>query len=65
VKALNLSPDEYADSALLKEWVRGNKDEKLTKFRQHYNCQRPHSALADRTPAEFAAQHKTKGKVST
>jgi transposase InsO family protein len=30
----------------------------LAKFREHYNHQRPHSALADRTPAAFAALHR-------
>jgi Integrase core domain len=28
--------------------------QKLAKFREHYNHERPHSALADRTPAAFA-----------
>jgi len=28
--------------------------QKLATFRQHYNHERPHSALADRTPAGFA-----------
>jgi hypothetical protein len=31
---------------------------KLAKFREHYNHERPHSALADRTPAAFAELHK-------
>ncbi len=30
--------------------------QKLAKFREHYNQQRPHSSLADRTPAAFAQQ---------
>jgi hypothetical protein len=29
--------------------------QKLERWRQDYNHQRPHSALDDRTPAEFAA----------
>ncbi len=28
---------------------------KLAGFREHYNHQRPHSALADRTPTGFRA----------
>ena len=32
--------------------------QKLAKFREHYNHQRPHSALADRTPAAFAELHR-------
>jgi len=39
--------------------------QKLTKFREHYNHQRPHSALADRTPAAFAALHRPEQNVST
>src|SRR5947209_8483490 len=31
--------------------------EKLAQWRTHYNFQRPHSALADRTPASFARTH--------
>jgi transposase InsO family protein len=34
--------------------------QKLAKLREHYNQQRPHSALADRTPAAFAALHRGK-----
>jgi hypothetical protein len=30
--------------------------QKLAKFRAHYNHHRPHSSLADRTPAAFAQQ---------
>jgi hypothetical protein len=32
--------------------------QKLAKFRQHYNHERPHSSLADRTPAAFAELHR-------
>jgi putative transposase len=35
--------------------------EKLSLWRDHYNHQRPHSALADRTPAEFASLHAEAG----
>ena len=38
--------------------------EKLGKFREHYNYQRPHSALADRAPAVFAALHRPEKKAS-
>jgi putative transposase len=33
---------------------------KLARFREHYNRERPHSALADRTPTAFAALHRGK-----
>jgi putative transposase len=36
--------------------------QKLAKFREHYNHERPHSALADRAPAGLAALHR--GKAS-
>jgi hypothetical protein len=32
--------------------------QKLAKFRAHYNHERPHSSLADRTPAALAELHK-------
>jgi Integrase core domain len=38
--------------------------EKLTKFREHYNRERPHSSLADRTPSAFAALHREKASTS-
>jgi len=31
--------------------------EELSRWRDHYNHQRPHSALGDRTPAQFASMH--------
>lgn len=31
--------------------------ERLVQWRDHYNLQRPHSALKDRTPASFADEH--------
>ncbi len=37
---------------------------KLAKFREHYNRERPHSALADRTPAAFAELHREKASPS-
>ena len=53
------------DECLNVEWFTSLDDarQKLAKFREHYNQQRPHSALADRTPAAFAALHQ--GKAST
>ena len=32
--------------------------QKLAKFREHYNHERPHSAWEDRTPAAFAKLHR-------
>jgi putative transposase len=37
---------------------------KLAKFREHYNRQRPHSSLADRTPEGFAALHRAEDNRS-
>jgi len=53
------------DECLNVEWFASLDDarRKLAKFREHYNRERPHGALADRTPAAFAALHK--GKAST
>jgi len=53
------------DECLNVEWFTSLDDArlKLAKFREHYNRERPHSALADRTPAAFAELHK--GKAST
>jgi len=36
--------------------------QKLARFREHYNRERPHSALADRTPAA-AALHREKAST--
>ncbi len=46
------------DECLNVEWFASLDDarQKLARFREHYNHQRPHSSLADRTPAAFAAQ---------
>jgi putative transposase len=48
------------DEWLNVEWFSSLEDarEKLAKFREHYNHQRPHSALADRAPAVFAELHR-------
>jgi putative transposase len=53
------------DECLNVEWFSSLDEarQKLAKFREHYNHQRPHSALADRTPEAFAALHR--GKAST
>ena len=56
------------DECLNVEWFSSLEDarQKLAKFREHYNHQRPHSALADRTPAAFAELHRLgKEKAST
>jgi putative transposase len=56
------------DECLNVEWFVSLQDarQKLGKFREHYNHQRPHSALADRTPAAFAELHRrVTGKTST
>jgi integrase-like protein len=49
------------------EWLVSFDDarQKLAKFREHYNYERPHSALADRTPAAFAERHKRVTKNSS
>ena len=54
------------DGCLNVEWFSSLDDarQKLAKFREHYNHQRPHSALADRTPAAFAALHQRKASTS-
>jgi putative transposase len=46
------------DECLNVEWFSSLDDarQKLAKFRAHYNHRRPHSSLADRTPAAFAQQ---------
>jgi len=48
------------DECLNVEWFVSLEDarKKLANFRDHYNHERPHSALADRTPAAFAELHK-------
>jgi len=55
------------DECLNAEWFSSLDDAraKLAKFREHYNRERPHSALADRTPAAFAELHRSKEKSST
>jgi putative transposase len=46
------------DECLNVEWFSSLDDarQKLAKFRAHYNHHRPHSSLAERTPAAFAPQ---------
>ena len=46
------------DECLNTEWFSSLEDarQKLAKFREHYNHQRPHRWLADLAPAAFAAQ---------
>ncbi len=53
------------DECLNVEWFVSLDDarRKLAKFREHYNHERPHSSLADRTPAAFAALHQTKAST--
>ena len=56
------------DECLNVEWFVSLADarQKLTKFREHYSHERPHSALADRTPAAFAELHRrVEEKTST
>ncbi len=56
------------DECLNVEWFVSLNDarQKLAKFREHYNHERPHSSLADRTPAAFAELHRrVKEKTST
>ncbi len=53
------------DECLNVEWFSSLDDAraKLAKFREHYNRERPHSALADRTPAAFAELHQRKAST--
>jgi hypothetical protein len=53
------------DECLNVEWFSSLDDaeRKLANFREHYNRERPHSALADRTPAAFAALHMEKAST--
>jgi len=55
------------DECLNVEWFSSLEEarQKLAKFRDHYNRQRPHSALADQTPAAFAALHRSGKESST
>jgi putative transposase len=54
------------DECLNVEWFASLEDarRKLAKFREHYNRERPHSSLADRTPSAFAALHREKASTS-
>ena len=53
------------DECLNVEWFSSLDDarHKLAKFGEHYNRERPHSALADRTSAAFAELHKEKAST--
>ena len=53
------------DECLNVEWFSSLDDAqaKLARFREHYNRERPHSALADRTPAAFAELHQAKAST--
>jgi putative transposase len=55
------------DECLNVEWFSSLDDaqQKLAKFREHYNHQHPHSALADRAPAVFAALQRPAGEASS
>jgi len=55
------------DECLNVEWFASLDDarERLAKFREHYNHQRPHSALADLAPAVFAARERLAGEASS
>ncbi len=54
------------DECLNVEWFPTLDDarQKLAKFREHYNHQRPHSSLADRAPAVIAALHRPENGAS-
>jgi putative transposase len=59
---------QLRDEFLNVEWFASLDDAEktLAKFREHYNRERPHSALADRMPAAFAELHRrTMEKTST
>ena len=53
---LTASAGRLRDECLNVEWFVSLADarQKLAKFREHYNHERPHSVLADRAPAGFA-----------
>ena len=52
------------DECLNVEWFVSLNDarQKLAKFREDYNHERPHGALADRTPAAFAELHRRRAE---
>ncbi len=52
------------DECLNVEWFRSLEEarQKLAAWRYHYNHQRPHSALRDRTPASVAGEHEGRGE---
>jgi putative transposase len=55
------------DECLNVEWFVSLADarQKLVKFCEHYNHERPHSALEDRTPAAFAELHRRATKKAS
>ena len=59
----SVSTCRLRDECLNVEWFSSlGCRQKLAKFREHYNHRRPHSALADRTPAAFAELHGSREK---
>src|SRR6476469_2196595 len=57
---------QLRDECLNVEWFTSLDDAraKLARFCEHYNHQRLHSALSDRTSAAFAALHREKASTS-
>lgn len=55
------------DECLNANWFQNIQDarQKITAWREDYNQNRPHSALAYRTPAEFAAQFEAPAKAAS
>jgi putative transposase len=52
---------KFRNECLTVEWFRNRLDAKvgIERWRRHYNDERPHMSLGDRTPAEFKAQIKS------
>jgi hypothetical protein len=52
------------DECLNVEWFQSLEEarQKLVAWRHHYNHQRPHSALRDRTPASVGGEHEGRGE---
>jgi len=52
---------KFRNECLTVEWFRNRLDAKvgIERWRRHYNDERPHMSLGDRTPAEFKAQTKS------
>ena len=53
---------KFRNECLTVEWFRNRLEAKvgIEQWRRHYNEERPHMSLGDRTPAEFKAQTKIK-----